>query len=247
MGCVGCLVCIIGYFVFIHIVYYKVVLQPISVLEDEDHQKHYGGIYEGYKLQYTRHKAWILVEIFRKMLYVALLVLLTDHPKLQISSLVILQFAFFGANAVVRPFESDTKNYLKLLMEGGLLGAFICFGLLINEGAETFYIYVLTMIILGILIAQIGAFALYTLIVGLAGLAISAVNGVVKVTKKIKEKCSKKTHTHEKTMEESDIAKVQVEVISEDVPIKNPFNGIQTREKLPRPGLGGKDHLILFE
>ena len=246
MGCVGCAICIIGYVVFIYIVWTKVVLQPISVLEEENHKKHYEGIYEGYKLEFTRHKAWILIEIFRKMVYVALLVLLTDHPKMQISSLIILQFGFFTANAVIRPYESDTKNYLKLMMEGGLICAFIAFGLLINNKAESEYVYIITMIVLGILLLQIGSFALYVILVGMGGMLITAVNVVKKVCKKIRDKCNKDKHARDQTIDVSDAA--VVEVVSETYPMKYHETGSRTHERM-KGGVnhGGKDHLILFE
>ena len=68
-----------------------------------------------------------------------------------------------------RPFTNDWHNALKILMETGILGAFIAFALLMNDDSDEFYAEVVTWVVVAILGAIIGLFGLYVLICGIFG------------------------------------------------------------------------------
>ena len=75
---------------------------------------------------------------------------------------------------------------------------------------------------------------------------LTAISGFKKLVLKIKAKCNK-NHSRDKTMDE-DQANAVEEIHSETVPMnKHLQTGSRTFEKMPKPGIGGKNHLILFE
>ena len=81
IGCDVCGVVISGYLLLIYIVFSKVILHKSEVLETEKWRKNGGGLYDGYKVDNWARKSFLIWELLRRIIYVALLVGVTNYAE----------------------------------------------------------------------------------------------------------------------------------------------------------------------
>ena len=163
----------------------KVIDQKSETLEDEEHEKTYGPLYDGLKTSHWMYKCFLIIDTSRKIIYVLLLVVLTNYPEAQLYSIIAMQTVFLLANVIVRPYKSKNLNIVVCTMEFGLLLTLSTFAVLMNDDLSDYHSAV-TWTSLGLLGVNIGLVAIIILIASLIGLVIAAVNGIAYLIKKCK-------------------------------------------------------------
>jgi len=152
----------------------RVLSKDSETLENEDYKGKYGPLYDGYDTTSRISKGFLIAEISRKLLYVLLLVFVSNYPEEQLYGIIAVQTVFFIAITIVRPYEEKQMNVVKCFMEFGLLLTFSVFApLMYDDFLSDDNASIVTWIGVGLLAGNVGSVAVVILVLSLIGLLIT--------------------------------------------------------------------------